>query len=385
MIEVKICHVIGDSQFGGGSKIVGRLAECAKTEGWDVSVLTTNPAFSGVLKEAGINVIDLDCIWRDINPYRDLQGLKKLTDFFRANHFDLVHTHTSKAGFVGRRAAYKADVRAIIHTVHGFSFHEHSGRLPLVVYSNLEKLAAGWCDRIVTVSNFHKQWALELGIGSPGKVLAIPNGIPDVVPVSNSQRREIRRGLGLASEEFVILSAGRLAKQKGLEDLIEAAVILRDLGEFAFRILLPGEGPLETVLADKIRMLGLGDQVELLGFRSDIAELLIGSDCVALASIREGLSISLLEAMSAGKPIVATSISSNLEASSEGAAAQIIPCSDPQALAGMIIRFASEPRLREDFGLRARKVFLERYTSERMLGSYMDLYRDVIKEKTPGS
>ena len=379
---MKICHVIGDSQFGGGSKIIARLSDSAMNEGWDVSVLTTNPAFARVLTEAGIKVIDLDCIWREINPYRDLQGLKKLTDFFRANHFDLVHTHTSKAGFVGRRAAYKADVRAIIHTVHGFSFHEHSGRLPLVIYSNLEKLAAGWCDRIVTVSNFHKQWALELGIGSPGKVLAIPNGIPDVVPCSKSQREEIRRGLGLAPEEFVILSAGRLANQKGLEDLIDAAAVLRDQGEFPFRVLLPGEGPLETVLVDKIRMLGLGDRVDLLGFRSDIAELLIGCDCVALASIREGLSIALLEAMSAEKPIVATNISSNLEATSSGTAAQIIPCSHPRALAGAISRFASEPRLREDFSKRARKVYLERYTSERMVRSYMDLYRNVIIEKT---
>ncbi len=382
---MKICHVIGDSQFGGGSKIIARLADGAMNEGWDVSVLTTNPAFAEVLTEAGINVVDLDCIWREINPYRDLQGLKKLTEFFRANHFDLVHTHTSKAGFVGRRAAYKADVRAIIHTVHGFSFHEQSGRLPLVVYSNLEKLAAGWCDRIVTVSNFHKCWALELGIGSPGKVLAIPNGIPDIVPSSDSKREEIRRGLGLASEEFVILSAGRLANQKGLEDLIDAAAILRDQGEFAFRVLLPGKGSLETVLVEKIQTLGLGDQVELLGFRSDIAELLIGSDCVALASIREGLSIALLEAMSAGKPIVATNISSNLEAASNGTAAQIIPCSDPQALAGAISRFASEPRLREDFSKRARKVYCERYTSERMLGRYMDLYRDVIEQKTTDS
>jgi glycosyltransferase involved in cell wall biosynthesis len=380
---MKICHVIGDSQFGGGSKIIASLAACATNKGWDVSVLTTNPAFAGVLKAAGIEVIDLDCIWRKINPYRDLQGLKKLTDFFRSNHFDMVHTHTSKAGFVGRRAAYKAGVRAIIHTVHGFSFHEHSGRLPLVIYSNLEKLAAGWCDRIVTVSNFHRDWALELGIGSPGKVLSIPNGIPDLVPGLDAKREEIRRGLGLASEEFVILSAGRLANQKGLEDLIDAAAILRDQGEFAFRVLLPGEGPLETVLVDKIRMLGLEDNVDLLGFRSDIAELLVGSDCVALASIREGLSIALLEAMSAEKPIVATNISSNLEAASSGTDAMIVPCSDPRALANAISRFASEPRLREDFSKLARKVYRERYTSERMLVSYMDLYRNVIKEKTP--
>ena len=382
---MKICHVVGDSQFGGGSKIIARLADSAMNEGWDVSVLTTNPAFAGVLTGSGINVIDLDCIWRKINPYHDLQGLKKLTDFFRANHFDLVHTHTSKAGFVGRRAAYKADVRAIIHTVHGFSFHEHSGRLPLVIYSNLEKLAAGWCDRIVTVSSFHKHWALELGIGSPGKVLAIPNGIPDVVPGSISRREEIRSDLGLTPEEFVILSAGRLANQKGLEDLIDAAAVLRDQGEIPFRVLLPGEGPLETALVDKIRLLGLGDHVDLLGFRSDIADLLIGCDCVALASIREGLSIALLEAMSAEKPIVATNISSNLEASSNGTAAQIIPCSDPQALAGAISRFASDPRLREDFSKRARKIYRERYTSERMQGSYMDLYRNVIIEKTQDS
>lgn len=379
---VRLLHVVGDSQFGGAGRIILRLGQTARAEGWQVDVLTTDPVFQEAVRQHGLGLVNLDVIRREIRPLWDLAGAVRLYNFLQREDYRIVHTHTSKAGFVGRLAARMASVPVIVHTSHGFAFHERSPVSIRFFYSALERAAARWCDRIVFVSEFHRRWALELGMCNPLEILAIPNGVatagrnPEVAPT------ELRRRLGAREGDLLILSTARLAADKGLEYLIEAAAIL-PRAERRFQVAIAGDGPVRPRLERLARNLSVVDRVIFLGYREDIADLLAACDIVVLPSLREGLSMALLEAMAAGKAIIATSIGSQRELASQADMAWLVPPADARALADAILRFARNPALMAYLGTSARTLFESHYTEERMLTSYRRLYLDLLEVKCP--
>jgi glycosyltransferase involved in cell wall biosynthesis len=381
MKPVRLLHITGDSRFGGAGRIILRLGQVAKEQGWQVDILTTDPVFQRAIVQHGLGAVNLDVIRRKIRPLWDLGGLARLYDFLRREHYGIVHTHTSKAGFVGRLAAWLANVPVIVHTVHGFAFHERSAFSVRLFFSSLERIASRWCDRIVTVSQFHRRWALDLGICMPSHIIAIPNGI-DSLPDPKIAPLDLRRQLGARDGDVLILSMARLAGDKGLEYLLEAAAMLARQ-KLRFRVAIAGDGPVRARLEKRSRDLGVANRVEFLGFREDVSDLLAASDLVVLPSLREGLSIALLEAMAAGKPIVATSIGSHRELAAQADIAQLVPPADATALSEAILRVAQDPGLMSSLGTSARALFESRYTEDRMLSTYKQLYVDLLNQKCP--
>jgi glycosyltransferase involved in cell wall biosynthesis len=378
---VKVLHVVGDSRFGGAASIILGLGHVAQAEGWQVDVLTTDPVFQHAVRQHGLGLVNLDVIRREIRPVWDLGGLARLTSFLRRESYRIVHTHTSKAGFVGRLAARLAGVPVIVHTVHGFAFHEDSPVHVRRFYSTLERLASGWCDRIVSVSEFHRAWAIELGMCSPRQITAIPNGIAELGRNREVGLAELRREMGAGHDDLVILSMARLAPDKGLDYLIEAAAILPPTAR-RIQIVIAGEGPERDRLEQLASHLGVTKRVRFLGFREDVGDLLAASDLVVLPSLREGLSIALLEAMAAGKPIIASSIGSQREVASHADMARLVRPADSRALSEAIVRLAGDEDLMARLGRTARAVYEGRYTESRMLHSYRQLYFDLLSAKS---
>ena len=376
---MKVLHVVGDSEFGGGALIICRLAAMCQNIGWHVDVLTTNPRLQRELRKQKTGVVDLHFIRREISLH-DLKGLFQLWWYLIRNRYTVVHTHTSKAGFVGRLAASLAGVPAIIHTAHGFAFHENSPRRLVSFYTWLERLAGHACDRIVTVSEFHRCWGIALRLAGARKIVAIPNGIATDRVSADLDRESVRRSLGLHGEVVMLLTVGRLAEQKGLEDLLEAGSFLARESALDFKIVLAGSGPLSSSLAKTVTKLGIQDRVDFVGFRSDVGNLLEASDIVVLPSLREGLSISMLEAMGRGKPIVATSIGSNLEITENGKAALTVPPMNSRMLADAISKLATDSSLRDSLGQEARKIFESRYTEKHMLAAYRAQYLELLHQ-----
>lgn len=309
---------------------------------------------------------------RDVSPIHDALAILKLASVYRQGQFDIVWTHTSKGGFVGRAASRLAPVPTVIHTVHGFAFHERTGPVPTWCYSRLESIASRWCDHIVTVTEFHRSWAVSLGIASPGKITAIPNGIAQSRISAEGDRSTLRRDLGISDSERVILSVGRLVEGKGLVYLIDAFKTVQTSSDVPSVLLIAGDGPERGALEERVRLSGLSSKVRFLGFRSDVGNLYELCDLVVLPSEREGLSITLLEAMAAGKQVIASDLGGNREALAE--TGMLVPPGNSSALAQAIQRCMTDVDAMRKCGLQARKRYEALYTEQRMLRSYADLF-----------
>ena len=377
--KLRILHVVGDSRFGGAAHIILGLGRVAQAEGWQVDVLTTDPLFQKAAEQQGVGVVPLDAIRRVIRPLWDARGLLRLRRLLRSEQYDVVHTHTTKAGFVGRLAARLAGVPVVLHTVHGFAFHEGSPASIRLFYSALERCASDWCDTIVSVSEFHRRWAIRLGMCAPERIVAIPNGIVEPARSASTHSAQLRKELEISGNDRIALTIGRLAPDKGLEYLIQAAAMLPPASQI--HIVIAGEGPARQFLTQQAVRLKVVDRVHFIGFREDVGDLLSACDLVVLPSLREGLSISLLEAMAAAKPIIATTIGSQREIAAHGEMAWLVPPGDAKALRDAMSRLIEAPASMARLAVNARMIYQNRYTEERMLRSYRQLYVELLNRK----
>ena len=377
-MSVRILHVVGDSKFGGASHGILRLARFWRSLGWEAELLTTDPMMLAAAAKSGVTTVPLDVIWREIRPIRDLVGLFRLYRYLQAHPYTLIHTHTTKAGFIGRVAARMASCPTIVHTAHGFAFHEESSTAKIAFYTMFERLASYCCDCVVAVSRFHRDWGIRLGMCPSKKWMVITNGIPQPDAVSQDEIAATRESWGVEPGTLVILNHGRVVTEKGLEDLVAAAHLLKHRLGRPFLVVFAGEGALRGELERMADALGVQNQVRFLGFRSDVTNLLAAADIVALPSLREGLSIALLEAMAMARPIIATTIGSNREVSREGEAALLIPPNAADSLADAIERLARDPDEALRLAKRAGEIYHEEYRIDRMMAGYHQLYLDLL-------
>jgi glycosyltransferase involved in cell wall biosynthesis len=379
-MSVRVLQVIGGSKFGGAVWVVLSYAEALQEHGCRVTVLTTVEPVADVFRGAGCEILPVPEIRREINPPRDLAALTQLTRICRRRRFDVVHTHTSKGGFVGRAAARLARTPVVLHTAHGFAFHEGSSRAATAVYTRLERLAGRWSDRVITVSAFHRLWAIEQRLAPPERIVAVRNGISPSRLVVDQERDAVRRELGVGAGDLLLVSVGRLAAQKGLGTLLRALPALRERG-LSLRVALVGDGPLRGELEGYVAEAGLGDMVTFLGFRTDVGDLVNASDAIVAPSLWEGLSISVLEAMAFGKPIVATDIGSNRELLEDGVSGLLVPPEQPSRLAEAIAALADDRILAGRLGAAAKERFERDFTERAMKEALWEVYRPLLDQK----
>lgn len=368
---MKVLQVLSGKAWGGGSVVVLAIARALIARGDEVWVYTYEQETGRRFAAAGAKLVRPPFWIESINPL-DAIILFSLWRVCRREKFDLVATHTSKGGFLGRLAARLAGVPHIVHHAHGFSFNKVLSPLTRRFYIALERFAARAGDMIISVNDEHRSMAIELGIDSPDRIRTVHNGI-DVSAFGNTDRKTARRNLGFDDAALLIGAIGRLSPQKGYVYLIQAFRMLSDWFPSA-RLVVAGIGPLANELDREAHRLGVANRVDFLGFRRDIAGLLAAFDVYAQPSLWEGHSISLIEALAAGKPIVATNIDGNREVVDHGETGLLVPAADPGALADALERLLKDTELARQLGTDARRAAMNRFSQEEMVRRNLEAY-----------
>jgi glycosyltransferase involved in cell wall biosynthesis len=318
---------------------------------------------------AGMEVILLPSLVAPLSPRDDLTALRELTELCRTGRYDVVHTHSAKAGALGRVAAHRAEVPLIVHTYHGFPFHEFQSPLRKAAYIGIERRLARITDSVLAIGTGVATEALRRGLARPSTLRTIAPVVEAItVPRTAESTAVARARLGIGELTPVVGTVGRIDYQKAPEHLIAAAAKLRHTDAVTVWI---GSGPGLAEATELVRRAGLADRFVFAGERTDVASLLPAFDVFAMASRYEGLPCAVVEAMRCGIPVVATAVNSVPDLVVPGESGVLVPPGRPELLAAAIDGVLDDPRTAERLVRQGRTRAGSDFDSER-LGEVLD-------------
>jgi glycosyltransferase involved in cell wall biosynthesis len=328
-----------------------------------VGIASDGPLLAKV-RQAGFRVETVP-LARSYNPLRHARAFVELVKLLRRERFDVLHVHTPVAALVGRLAAAVGRVPRVVYTAHGFYFHEHMAAWKYPLFVALEWLGGRFTDVLFTQSEEDAATARRLGLCRTRVIEAIGNGSDPAlfhpVQTDDPERRHLRQSLGAGDGDVVIVAVGRLVAEKGYPELLAAMrsvpATLWVVGE---RLASDHADPIQASVSAVEHDAALAARVRFLGYRGDVSALLRAADIFVLASHREGMPRSIIEAMLSGLPVVTTNIRGAREEVVGGETGFLVPVRDPAALAAALQKLATDPVLRQRQGAagRARAVAL---------------------------
>jgi glycosyltransferase involved in cell wall biosynthesis len=366
---MKIVQLItGSADFGGAQAHVRDLAEGLRASGHECSVIVGPPdgLFSDQLRAHGIVVHVLPHLLKALHPLNDSLALFQLVAKLRKLKPDLVAAHTAKAGFLGRVACALLGIPCVF-TPHGWSIVDRaSGRINHT-FKALERFGGRLGTGVITVCRDEQETGRASDLIQQKKLFCVHNGIPDLPALP--QR---------CDDELTVVMVARFCKQKDHATLLRA---LSSLQGHPWRLRLVGAGPLLEATRQLANSLGLSQRVEFLGECRNTPEILSKSSVFVLSTFYEAFPISILEAMRAGLPIVATGVGGIPEAVSHGVSGFLVPASQENAMAESLARLFTDASLRERFGQSGREIFLEHFTDKQMVLRTLEVYRLLVDRK----
>ncbi len=375
----RIAHVITRLDLGGAQQNTLFCAAHHDRSRFDVALIA---GAGGILDADARRIPDADVhivpwLRHPVRPVSDLRALLRLRRLFRSCRIDLVHTHSSKAGILGRLAARLAGVPVAVHTVHGWSFNATQAAPVREVYVQLERIAARSTQRLIVVAAGDRAKGLAHGIGRPEQYVVVRSGI-DVSEFERPSvpRNEARTRLGFAPEQVVVGTVACLKPQKAPLDFLRAAA-LAHARDPRLRFLVAGDGELRPAMESLVRDLGLSDVVRLLGWRRDVPDLLHAMDVFLLTSRFEGLPRSVLQAMAAGIPVVATAVDGTPEIVHDGETGLLVPPGRPDLAAQRVLELVADPALRARCVSGARAVLTREFDIRQMVRNLDRLYLEL--------
>lgn len=386
--KMKICHVITRMIVGGAQEntlytILGHLQK-----GHEVVLVTgPSPGREGKLLHnvdfPPFETVELPSLVRELEPLNDLKAYFALKKFFRRRKFDVVHTHSSKAGVIGRIAARHAGIPVVVHTVHGQAFHPYEKGWKNSLYKESERIAARYCDKIYAVAQAMIDQCVEANIAPRDKYMVVYSGM-DTSAFANAKReQDMRRALEIPEQARVIATLARLFPMKGYEYVVPAAAeIIREFPDT--HMLLIGDGPMYDELKTQIAGLGLSAHFHFAGLvpPAQVHRFLAQADLLWHLSLREGLPRSVVQALATGIPAIGYRLDGTPEVIKGGETGY---CVTPESVGEVVEatrKLWLDPAAARRMGENGKTRVLEQFAWPRMADILEQEYRELLERKT---
>ena len=386
---MKVLRVIARVNMGGPALHVAYLTAGLRERGYDTTLVAGSLArgedsMEFVADELGVEVERLPGLRRDISPIRDVIAVQRLAEVIRRERPDILHTHTAKAGAVGRMAALLAgDARPpiVVHTFHGHVLRGYFGPVRTFAFRLLERLLARTTTALVAVSPEVRDDLVALGVAPREKFTVVRLGIELEDRVAGVDGRdETRRVLGIATDRFTVGWIGRMTGVKRTGDVLLAFKQLQDRGVDA-TLCLVGDGPERDQVERRAHDLGIMRNTLFLGYQEDVAPFYAAFDAMILPSGNEGTPVSAIESLAAGRPVVATRVGGVPDVVRDGEDGFLVDRGAVDQLVDALARLAADPDLRARMGEAGRSRVLPRYAVQRLVDDVDRLYRSLLADR----
>jgi glycosyltransferase involved in cell wall biosynthesis len=384
---IRVLRVIARLNMGGPALHVTYLARGLAERGYETTLVAGDVArgeesMAFVADRAGVEIVRLPGLSRELSPVRDAIAAWRVARIIRRVRPDIVHTHTAKAGAVGRVAALFAGTGrrpVVVHTFHGHVLRGYFGQAGTQLFRAIETLLAHFTDRLIAVSPEVRDELVALHVAPRRKFSVVRLGIELEPRVRfGGDAAEVRRRHGVPAEAFVVGWFGRMTAVKRTDDLLTTLAALRQGGTDAL-LLLVGDGDDRERLEQRAHDLGLARSCFFVGYQEEVAPWYAVCDAVVLTSASEGTPVTIIEALAAGRPVVATDVGGVRDVVDEGETGFLVPPRDTNALAQRLRALANDAGLREAMGAAGRARVLERYAVDRLVADVDVLYRELLE------
>jgi glycosyltransferase involved in cell wall biosynthesis len=380
-VKIRLAHIVTNFALGGAQDYIITILKNLDPNKYELYVFgkMDGERLVEFNKLNFVNYSDVPSLSRDIFPLKDIVAIIQVFKLCKKFNIDIIHTHSSKAGVVGRIGARIAGVKGILHTIHGFSFHDFMTKKRKFIFILLERFMSFFTDALLLVSNKEKEIAINLKLRPRKFIKTIYNGV-DFLPFNNNiNRNELRNSVGFQTSDFIIGFSGRFSQQKALHILIEAFSKI-NLELPSSRLLLVGDGILKDKLIQQAAQLNVSDKILMTGFQSNVVPYYKIMDVFVMTSLWEGLSRSLVEAMYAKLPVIATNVGGTSDAVRTDETGWLIEANNVNQVVSSVRDAYLNPEKREEMGEKAYHWARESFDIHKNVSQISMLYEKIYSE-----
>ena len=391
MAPVRVLHIITRLIVGGAQENTLLTVEGLHRRGqYEVTLMvgTDDGPEGDILQRAragGFRLLEVREMVRSLHPIKDVVALVKITRAIRAGRYDIVHTHSTKAGLLGRVAARLAGTPIIVHTLHSLVFHPYQPRPLHFGLRVMKRLLASFTDYFISVSDAVREGAIAAGIGRRDRHATVYSGMElDVFLKGGGNRRDVRHRLGINDDAVVVGKVARLFHLKGHAQLLPALpALIRAVPEV--KVLLVGDGILRERIVAEAARLGILDHLVFTGLvpPEEVTDYIGAMDVVVHTSLREGLARVIPQALAMSKPVVAFALDGSPEVVRPGVTGYLVDPTDTDGLARAMIALCQDPAERERMGRNGRELVDPMFRAETMVEDIHAIYQRLLAERTP--